>query len=213
MRVWVLILLLANLVLAGFVYLTETRALLPTPNNDLNADKLRLLPFSPDVPPPSTAPSVPVSKPVPAACLEWGGIAANDLQRARALLASLVLPPDRVSERNVEEPARFLVFIPPAGNAAATVARLKDAGLKDVSLQADNTISLGIFSSEESARRMLTRAQSKGFNQVRIEPRNPQSKEVAITVRDGRSDIAARLDQFREQIGGSHVRPIACPSS
>ena len=211
MRVWVLMLLLANLVLAGFVYLTETRATVPPPSTDLNADKLRLLPLAADAPTPAATPAAAVGKAAPVACLEWGGIPGNDVQRARDFLAALVLPAGRISERRMEGPTRFWVTIPPAGNAAATVERLKEAGLKDVSLQPDNAISLGIFSSEDGARRTLARVQAKGFDQARIEPRTPQEKEVAITVRDAGSNIAARLDQFKEQIAGTRVRAVACP--
>ena len=51
MRAWVLILLLANAVLAGFVYLLETRVPPRFTSADLNADKLRLLPLPQEKPP------------------------------------------------------------------------------------------------------------------------------------------------------------------
>ena len=91
MRVWVLILLLANVAMAGFVYLWETRVP-PRPTSvDLNADKLRLLPL-PQEKPLARPIADNTARPGVSACVEWSGIPGNDLQRARDLMASLALP-------------------------------------------------------------------------------------------------------------------------
>ena len=210
MRVWVLILLLANVAMAGFVYLWETRVPPRSTGIDLNADKLRLLPLPQEKPPVSPAADN-AARPGVSACVEWSSIPGNDLQRARDLMASLALPAERVVERRIEEPTSFWVQIPPTGDAAATVAKIRQAGLKDVSLQPNNTRSLGIFNTEESARRALGLVQAKGFNQARIEPRNRQFKTVALTVRESTADIVNRLGEFKDKIAGSSVRSVDCP--
>lgn len=210
MKVWVLILLLANAVLAGFLYLTETRVPATAPNPDLNAGKLRLLLVFHEKP--AIAPVVENGRNGAAfSCVEWSGIAGNDWQRARDLMASLALPAERVVERRIEDAASFWVNIPPAGTAAATVAKIKQAGLKDVSLQPDNAISLGIFNTEESARRALNQVWAKGFSEARVEPRTLHLKAVTLTVREAGADIVNRLDEFKQQVAGSSVRSVECP--
>ena len=210
MRVWVLILLLANAVLAGFLYLTEMRVPATAPSSDLNAGNLRLLPVSQEKPA-ITSVVENGRKGAAFSCVEWSGIAASDLRRARDLMDSLTLPAERVVERRIEDATSFWVNIPPASTAAATVAKIKQAGLQDVSLQPNNAISLGIFSTEESARRALSQVWAKGFSEARIEPRNLHLKAVTLTVREAGADIVKRLDEFKQQIAGSSVRAVECP--
>lgn len=206
MRVWVLILLLANLVLAGFAYLSEPRAPLRG-NTDFNADKLRLLP----VPQDKQATSAASDDAGKAACIEWAGISAEDFPRARALVTALALPAGRLVERQIEAPTQFWVVIPPDPNAAATLAGLKEAGWKDVALQADNAVSLGLYNSEDGAKRVLEQAQGKGFGEARVEPRNMRLKGMALTVREASGDVISKLGQFKAQFSGSIVHPVACP--
>ena len=210
MRLWLLILLLANFVLAGFVYMSEARAPVRAGATDWNADKLRLLPVLPDKPAPNAA-ADDAAKSAQAACVEWASISVDDFPRARTLVAALALPAGRLVERRIEGPTQFWVFIPPGANPAATVARLKEAGLTDVALQPDNAVSLGLYNSEDGAMRALGQVQVKGVGEARIGPRSLRLKGMALMVREASPEVVSKLGEFKDQFAGSTVHPVACP--
>ena len=100
---------------------------------------------------------------VGAACVEFSGIPATDAQRAREAFNSLQLG-TRLSERRVEDITRYWVFIPPTNDrraAESRMAELRKQGVQDLSIRPDNAISLGVFSSEEAARRFLANIQAR----------------------------------------------------
>ena len=101
---------------------------------------------------------------VGAACVEFLGIPATDAPRAREAFNTLQLG-TRLNERRVEEITRHWVFIPPTNDrrgAENRMVELRRQGVQELSLRPDNAISLGVFSSEEAARRFLTTVQAKG---------------------------------------------------
>ncbi|HVK53407.1 MAG TPA: hypothetical protein VM532_00105 [Burkholderiales bacterium] len=203
MKLFAFALLLANLVLVGFIYASETRVASTIASTDLNADKMKLAPLKP----------VAVSKKrkaEPLVCMEWRHIAGAELERARGLLAEFASI-DKVTETKLEEPTRFWVRIPASDNSTGTFARLKAAGIKELSLEPDNGISLGVFSNEEAARRRLAELKGKGFAATRMEPRAPHVKEANFVVRDVSKAIADQLDQAANKIEGSSVQSIECP--
>src|SRR5260221_11037822 len=150
MKFWAFLLLIANLGLGVTIYFSETRMAVGPRSPDFNADKMRIVPFEAkqvNGGKPSATANGAATATEPFICVEWGGIGGTDLESARGLLANLA-PNDKVAERRIEEPTRYWVHIPPSGNASAMIARLKASGVKDVFLQPDNAISLGLFGSD-----------------------------------------------------------------
>ena len=85
-----------------------------------------------------------------AACVEFSGIPANEAQRARDAFNTLQLG-TRLQERRVEEITRHWVFIPPGRDRRAAetrMAELRKQNVADMSIRPDNSISLGVFSTE-----------------------------------------------------------------
>ncbi|MES2356200.1 MAG: hypothetical protein V4568_17710 [Pseudomonadota bacterium] len=213
MRFWVVTLLLANLVFAAYVYVSETKVS-AAPSTDLNANKVRVVPFiakSVPVPAPEVATAATTTTATASGiCLQWSGIAANDLQQAKDFLTPL-MPASNVVESRIEEPTRFWVNIPPTKNPMAMLVRLKAAGISDASLmQPSHTISLGLFRTEAAAERYLEEIQGKGFAQAQIEPRNLQVTEVTLVVKGVSPEFAAKLNEFKNQFDGSTVHPVDC---
>lgn len=206
MKALVLVLLFANVVLAGLIFAAGTQHPGTAASTDFNAEGMRLVPLPPPSPPSQAVSAI---APAPVACIEWSDIAGADLQRAKNLLAPLVAA-DRVVESRVEGPVRFSVYIPTAGNAHLLLSQLKEASVNG-SLQPDNSISLGSFSTEESALRLLTEVKEKGFFQAKAERRNPQVKQASLTVRDPSGELVSRLNELQGQFIGSSVRPMPCP--
>ncbi|MEQ1518609.1 MAG: hypothetical protein ABL931_19180, partial [Usitatibacteraceae bacterium] len=93
------------------------------------------------------------------------------------------------------------------------IANLKKAGVKDVSALGDNTISLGVFSSDEAARKSVADLNAKApslVKGVQVTPRNPQTKEVLFTVKEPDTNMIARLTLLQRDFEGSALRAVTC---
>ena len=149
-----------------------------------------------------------------AACVEFSGIPANDAQRAREAFNSLQLG-TRLSERRVEDITRYWVFIPPPSDrraAESRMAELRRQGVQDLSIRPDNAISLGVFSSEEAARRFLTSIQARGVRGAEQGPFTRELRELVMLVRDPDTELVARLTVMQRDYAGSALRAVPCPA-
>ena len=152
---------------------------------------------------------------VGAACVEFSGIAANDAQRAREAFNAMQLG-TRLTERRVEEITRYWVFVPPARDrrsAEQALAQIRQRGVTDVSLRPDNAISLGVFSSEEGARRFLTSVEAKGVRGAEQGPFARDLRELAMLVREPDTELVQRLTLLQRDFPGSQLRAVACPAA
>lgn len=148
-----------------------------------------------------------------AACVEFSGIPANDAQRAREAFNTLQLG-TRLQERRVEEITRHWVFIPPPSDRRAAetrMAELRKQGVQDLSIRPDNAISLGVFSSEEAARRFLTSMQAKGVRGAEQGPFNRELRELVMLVRDPDTELVARLTVMQRDYPNAQLRAVPCP--
>jgi hypothetical protein len=149
-----------------------------------------------------------------AACVEFSGIAATDTLRARDAFASLQLGP-RLSERRLEEITRHWVFVPPARDrrtAEATVAQMRRQGVNELSIRGDNAISLGVFSTEEAARRFLLSLQARGVQGAEQGPFAREAREMVFVIREPDTEIIARLAVLQRDFPDSQLRAIPCPA-
>lgn len=145
------------------------------------------------------------------ACIELS-VKSADADKVQKSLAELNLG-ERLSERKVEEVSRWWVFVPPAARGAqdTIVASLKRQGVKDISLQGDNAISLGVFSSEEAASKVLSEVQGKGARGAQKAPRATQVKEQVFTVREPDTNLVARMTLLSAELEGSGLKAATCP--
>ena len=150
-----------------------------------------------------------------AACVEFSGIAPADVARAHDAFAALRLG-DRLSERRVEDVSRYWVSIPPARDrrtAEASLAQIRRLGVNDVSIRPDNAISLGVFSTEEAARRFLASLESKGVRGAEAGPFVKELREVTMLVREPDTETVARLTILQRDFPGSRLHAVACPAA
>lgn len=149
-----------------------------------------------------------------AACVEFSGIAAADANRAREAFGALQLGP-RATERRVEEISRYWVFIPAVRDrkvAEGTMANLRRLGVSDISIRPDNAISLGVFSTEEAARRFLASVEAKGVRGAEQGPFARDLREVVMLIREPDTELVARLTLLQRDFRGSQLRAVACPA-
>jgi hypothetical protein len=150
-----------------------------------------------------------------AACVELSGIAAADATRARDAFGSLRLG-DRLIERRIDQVSRYWVFVPPASDrrsAEATAAQLRRQGVTELSVRPDNAISLGIFSTEDAARRFLASLQARGVAGAEQGPFARDLREMVFLVREPDTELVARLAAMQRDFAGSQLHAVACPAA
>ena len=150
-----------------------------------------------------------------AACVEFAGIAAADLPQAREAFAAMQLG-DRLVERRVEEITRHWVYIPPAKDRRAAeqaIAALRKQGISDLSLRPDHAISLGVFSTEDAARRYLAQVEAKGAKGAQVGAFAKEVKDAVFLVRDPDTPLVARLALLQREHPASTLRAVACPAA
>jgi hypothetical protein len=148
-----------------------------------------------------------------AACVEFSGIAAADAFRAREAFAALQAGP-RISERRVEEITRYWVFIPAVRDrkaAESRMAEIRRQGVTDLSIRPDNAISLGVFSTEDAARRFLTSIEAKGVRGAEQGPFTKDLRELVMLIREPDTELVARLTLLQRDFQGAQLRAVPCP--
>ena len=150
-----------------------------------------------------------------AACVEFSGITGADIARAREAFAALQLGP-RLAERRVEEITRYWVFMPPVRerrSAEVNMAQLRRQGVNDMSIRPDNAISLGVFSTEEAARRFMTSLEAKGVKGAESGPFAKEMREVVMLIREPDTETVARLTVLQRDYAGAQLRAVTCPTA
>lgn len=151
---------------------------------------------------------------VGAACVEFSGISPADAQRARDSFAALQLG-TRISERRVEEITRHWVFVPPARDrrtAEATIAQLRRQGVTELSIRPDNSVSLGVFSTEDAARRFLLSLRAKGVQGLEQGPFVRELRELVMLIREPDTELVSRLAVLQREFANSQLRAVPCPA-
>ena len=218
MRFLFFLLLVVNMAFAAHQWLNETRSGAEDPaKREINRDALKILSVTDATSAAKTVAKVSNAKQLVeslsgAACIEMSGVRPADAARAQQAFAAMNLS-DRIMERKVEEASRYWVFIPAAKDRKtvdATVAALKKQNIKDVSLVADNTISLGVFSSDDAASRYLAEVRAKGVKDAEKGPRSSQVREYVFTVREPDTNLVARLTLMQSEYMGSVLKAAPC---
>ena len=209
------LLLLAILGLAGHLWLSSQSERADFTTRERNRDEVRIV----GVTPPSIAAlraedaRKTAQNLVGAACVEFSGIAPNEAQRAREAFNALQLG-TRIVERRIDEVTRYWVYVPPTNDRRAAenrMAELRRQGVADLSIRADNAISLGVFSSEEAARRFLTSITARGVRGAEQGPFTRDLREVVMLVREPDSELLARLALLQRDFPNSQLRAVPCP--
>lgn len=147
-----------------------------------------------------------------AACVEFSGIGVADVARGREAFSALELG-ERITERRVEEITRYWVFIPPPPDrrtAEATIAQLRRQGVNDLSIRPDNAISLGVFSTQEAARRFLASLAAKGVRGAEEGPFVKELREIVMLIREPDTELVSRLALLQRDFPGSQLRAVPC---
>ncbi len=211
-----LILLVANLAFAGHIYLSQPAPTFPT---EINRDAMKVISITD---PEKAQKDVLETKKlvqnlIGAQCLLFS-VKPSEAQRAQSLFTTINLG-DQLTSSNIEEFTRFAIALPiqPNRKAADTiVASLKKASVKDVLIMADNSISLGLFSTEDAAKRVVSDLTSKVSAQVKgisITAKNPVVKETQFTIQSPDASLISRMAVMQRDFEASVLTGITCPAA
>ena len=212
MRTLVLLLLLANLTLFGYVRLDSMSGGEGVRlSQQVQPDKIKLL----------TPRQVAALDPAKVAsladvCVEWGPLSDAEKTRALATLEPLDLA-RLITQKKVEVIAGYWVFLPPATNKSAAdrkLAELKAQGVKDLLLIDSGpqryAISLGVFRSEDRAQALLAELEGQGVKDAKIAPRTQAVQQTALVVRDGSAATMTKLKELQSGFPGSELKVGQC---
>jgi hypothetical protein len=214
-RLFFFLLIIANLAFATHLWLSGSGEVSDFSNRERNRDEVKLVAVTPPLIAARKAEETreTVQRLQGAACVEFAGVASADLPRAREAFAAFKLG-DRLIERRLEDITRHWVFMPAARDrktAEATMAELRKKNVGDMSIRPDNTVSLGVFSTEEAARRYLTAMEAKGVRGAQSGPFTKELREIAFLVREPDTEMVARLAILQRDYQGALIRAVTCP--
>ena len=215
---WLIFLLLAaNLLFAGFIYVRDR---LPNPDAQLvgqqiNADQIRIVPPRPPAAPLAVAPA-----PGPGVCLQWGSFAAAELPKAQGAIDGLALG-ERVRKTDVAVSTSYWIFIPPLKSKLEMEKKaneLKARGITEYSLIVEagrwrNAISLGFFRTEDAASKQLALLRTKGVRSAQIGGREQRTTQTAFLIRDPTEAQTAQLASLNKRFPANDMRAVDCPPS
>ncbi len=235
MMKWIFgLLILVNLVFFavmqwGSALTAETVAPTQAP---FNADKIKIVSILPASSPLPTsavtfapavvsAPVIPVvvaaSAPAALSCMEWGEFSGADLRQAEKTLAELNLG-DRSKKRTVEYVSGYWVYIPPLKSPAQIkkkIEQLKKFEVEDYFVMKEagvwkNSISLGLFKTEESAKNYLSKLREQGVRSAKIGPRTSKLKFTVFVLSRLDGATASKVTSLRKDFPDSETRQIQC---
>jgi hypothetical protein len=191
-----LILLVANFAFAAHIYLDHTKPSQATPI-ETNRDAIQVDLITDPVKAQSDAFAAKklVETLMGATCLQLG-VKPNDAARAQSILATLNLS-NQLTQKNTEEFTRFAVALP---------------------IQASRKVadSLGLFSTEEAAKRIVSELQTKASIQVKgisITAKNPVAKETLFQILSPDAALINRLAVMQRDFESSTLSGIDCPAA
>jgi SPOR domain len=210
MRALFILLVLANIGLAGYAWYTsrQTNPDAGLVQLQMNADKIRIT-----TPRPMVAPAR-----QKVACLEWGTFGAGETKLAQSALDALKLG-ERLTAREVQVLVSYWVYIPPLRTKAEAdrkIAELRKLGVQEYYMVEGpstlrNAISLGIFKTEDAANNYLASLTQRGVRSARVGSRDHRVSQTAFWVREPDVALTSKLAELRLQFPGSELKAVECP--
>jgi SPOR domain len=215
-RLLFFLLLIATLALGTHLWLSQQVEKSDFTARERNRDEVRIVAVTPPVLAARRAEETrkAVQNLAGAACVEFSGIAAADAPRGHDAFAALQLG-SRLTERRIEEITRYWVFIPAARDrksAESSMAQLRKLGVADLSIRPDNAISLGVFSTEDAARRFVTSLEAKGVRDAEQGPFVRELRELVMLIREPDTELVSRLAVLQRDYASSQLRAVPCPA-
>jgi hypothetical protein len=215
MRVLILVLVLLNLAVAGYFVFQNSSGSVSEDRQSFHSDRITLRRSEVAVSDSSSSP-VRVKDKGETICVEWRGLPASEFEHGRDALRNLASEqPLSVMETPLER-MYWVVFPPlPSREAALTkLEELKALGITEAfTINEDplrNGISLGLYGSEELARRRIRDLESKGLTSLEIETRPKQGTEYYFVIKSEQLEVLKQLDKLRQTYPSTTLSRVDC---
>ncbi len=150
-------------------------------------------------------------------CLEWGEFSGTERVRANAALAELNLGEGLVQRQN-DSTTGYWVYMPPLKTRAAVnkkIAELTGMGVEDYFIVQEsgrwkNSISLGLFKTEEAANNYLVHLRSKGVRSAVVGARANNIKITIFMLKNLDKDVTKKIHLLHKKFAGSELKQTAC---
>jgi len=150
-------------------------------------------------------------------CMEWGEFSGTDLALAETNLAGLKLG-ERLAHRTVTYESGYWVYIPPLKNQAAVtkkIKQIKDRGVEDFFVVQEppqwiNTISLGVFKTQEAAKNFHLSLKKKGIRTAKVGERKGKLKFTVFVIKQVDTESGAKLAALQKDFANSELKAVAC---
>jgi hypothetical protein len=165
------------------------------------------------VPPVVSAPTPPVKL----NCMEWGEFSSADLPRVEAALTSLKLG-DRLKQHTVEHASAYWVYLPPLkthAKAEQKTAQLKKMGVEDYFIVQEsghwlNAVSLGVFKTEEAAKKHLAKLKEQGVKNAKVGERASKLKYTALTLNRLENGLSSQIAALHKDFAETELKLVPC---
>ena len=149
-------------------------------------------------------------------CMEWGDFSGSNLERATAALSDLKVE-NKLTRREIEHDTGYWIYMGPLRNKRAVnkkIGELKDLGITEhfviTTGRWKNSISLGVFRTEESAQNFFTDLKKQGVRTAKIGERASKYNTTIFRLDDINEEIRGKLLEIQESFAGSKLDDVAC---
>jgi hypothetical protein len=152
----------------------------------------------------------------PSACYEWGSFNANTVATARAALLKLSISPQE-RENIVSDSIRYWVYIPPMKSlqaAQAKIQELQSLGITESAVMQDplwrNAISLGVFTDEQLANRLLNDLRNRGVRSAVKGMRHAEKGLTTLLLGPLSPEVVTELEKLKPEFAGTEFKQVNC---
>jgi hypothetical protein len=150
-------------------------------------------------------------------CLEWGEFSGRALAEVQTGLATLKLG-ENLSQHSVEHAGGFWVFIPPLKNHAEVqrkIEQLKKLGINDYFVVQEeglwwNTISLGVFKTEEAAQKFYESLREKNVRSAKVGERMSKLKFTVFSLKGVDAATIDKIKALQKGFPDSDLKSVDC---
>jgi len=150
-------------------------------------------------------------------CMEWGEFSGTELQRAEKALATVKLN-EKPKYRQVDYVSGYWVYIAPMKTRVLVdqkIAQLKERGVADYFVIQEvgawqNAISLGVFKTEDAAKKYLAKLQQQGVRTATIGERTSKLKYTVFLLSRLDAVIAAQITALQKNFPESELKTVSC---
>lgn len=191
----------------------------------VQAEKIQLLTEPPKAPElalamsgvPNKAEEAAAAEAKPAVCLEWSTFYGDELKRAELALEKLQLG-DKLARYQAGKSEGYWVYIGPRRTlqeAQKKADELKRLGVQESFIIREKSkwqfaISLGIFSTEETATKFLDQLREMGVKTAVAGPRSAEVEGAVFQVKGANDSTTAALTKLKLDFPGSELKAVEC---